>query len=189
LLRSLEQFGSDVEGYTTYRRYSCEMCGGIMEITETEDVPAVCSTCGHDFRAHPESQKFVETAEVIRMELRAVRPDMFDPGGLARLLRGYFDKEVGLLTIAFAPLREVAVDASLAEEGSYRPCIACAIVKNVHLDTEFIRIVMKLQENLHWAMGRNRKHASIGVYDLDTVQGNFKYVSLDPDGQNLLRLG
>ena len=41
LLRSLEQLGSDVEGYTTYRRYACAICGGIMEITETEDVPAV----------------------------------------------------------------------------------------------------------------------------------------------------
>jgi hypothetical protein len=49
--------------------------------------------------------------------------------------------------------------------------IACAVVRNVKLDNNTIKMVMNLQEDLHWALGRDRKLASIGVYDLDTLSG------------------
>jgi phenylalanyl-tRNA synthetase beta chain len=51
-------------------------------------------------------------------------------------------------------------------------------------------MVMNLQEDLHWAIGRDRKLASIGVYDLDTLQGDvFHYDAVDPDGLRFVPLG
>ena len=105
LLETLEKLGCDVEGYTTYRRFACSVCGGIMEITESEEDPALCATCGNDFREKPDTLRFLETVEVIRMELLAVRPDMFDPGGLSRVLRGYYDLETGLAEYRMSPPR------------------------------------------------------------------------------------
>ena len=51
-------------------------------------------------------------------------------------------------------------------------------------------MVMNLQEDLHWALGRDRKLASIGVYDLDTLRGDvFHYDAVDPDGVTFVPLG
>ena len=37
------------------------------------------------------------------------------------------------------------------------------------VDETSLIAIMKLQENLHWGVGRDRKLASIGVYDLATI--------------------
>jgi len=61
------------------------------------------------------------------------------------------------------------------QKDSYRPCIACAVVKNVSFDDDTIKSIMALQENLHWALGRNRKFAAIGLYDLTTIGKKIAY--------------
>ena len=75
---------------------------------------------------------------------------MFDVGGLARTLRGKLCIETGL---AAFPITQsgysVDVDPQLSDEQSYRPIIACAIVRNLVFDDENIKIIMKMQENLH----------------------------------------
>jgi phenylalanyl-tRNA synthetase beta chain len=48
---------------------------------------------------------------------------------------------------------------------------------------------MKLQENLHWGVGRDRKLASIGVYDLATSTGPITYRTMDPDKEPFVPLG
>ena len=48
---------------------------------------------------------------------------------------------------------------------------------------------MKLQENLHWGVGRDRKLASIGVYDLATITGPITYRTMDPDKEPFVPLG
>jgi len=48
---------------------------------------------------------------------------------------------------------------------------------------------MKLQENLHWGVGRDRKLASIGVYDLATITPPITYRTLDPDKEPFVPLG
>ena len=49
---------------------------------------------------------------------------------------------------------------------------------------------MKLQENLHWALGRNRKLASIGVYDLRHGRARrSSYTTEDPDQGRFVPLG
>ena len=74
-----------------------------------------------------------------------------------------------------------------------RPVILGAIVrgvKNGSNDLEidsFIKSLMEHQEKLHFALGRGRKRASIGVHDLSTLappfrvkaaSGNLKFVPL-----------
>lgn len=193
MVTRLQQLGCDVEGYATLRRFACQACTWLMEITETENPPVECQACGVDYRARPEMLVERGTNEVIRMELLAVRPDMFDPAGLARTLRGYLGEHLGPVDY---PLGESAVTVQVQaeldnpENPLYRP-IRCAVVRGVELDEDRIKVLMKLQENLHWAMGRDRKRASIGCYDLSTFdaeKGVF-YRLTTPDQPGFVPLG
>ncbi|MBK6849373.1 MAG: phenylalanine--tRNA ligase subunit beta [Proteobacteria bacterium] len=191
LVEQLQQLGCDVEGYATLRRFGCRRCDNILEITETEHPPVLCDRCGADFRALPALLAELGTTQVIRMELLAVRPDMFEPGGLARVLRHYLGESEEPARYTLAPPRlRVRVDPSVARPESHRPFIACAVVRGITLDDDLIKIVMKLQENLHWALGRDRKHASIGVYDLATLSGTrFVYRTVGPEELRFVPLG
>ena len=182
MLGTLGQIGCDVEGYATVVRYRCKKCDLVFEIAEHEEVPAECEGCGIGLR---ESNNYrpekIGTDRVIRMELLPVRPDMFDVAGLARSMRGYLGIETGLPLFAISPSGfSVSVDPQLSHEKSYRPYIACAIVRNLLFDDETIKIIMKMQENLHWALGRDRLKASIGVYDLKTLTPGFRYRAIGP---------
>jgi phenylalanyl-tRNA synthetase beta chain len=193
MVTKLQQLGCDVEGYATLRRFGCLACSSLMEITETENPPVECQTCGLDYRKQPDMLAERGTNEVIRMELLAVRPDMFDPAGLARTLRGYLGEYLGPVQYSLSqPTITVNVQAELEnhQDPLYRP-IRCAVIRGVQLDEDRIKVLMKLQENLHWAMGRDRKRASIGCYDLstfDTSRGLF-YRLVDPDGLSFASLG
>lgn len=188
LVEHLQHLGCDVEGYATMRRFACGRCANLMEITETENPPVVCDRCGTDFKAAPDQLSPAGEKDVVRMELLAVRPDMFDPGGLARTLRNYFKE-----TLDSPSYPSKASEFVVKVEGQgleQRPYIACAVVRNLKLDDDKIRVIMKLQENLHWALGRDRKRASIGVYDLDTLKGKiFRYTSVAPDELQFAPLG
>ena len=197
LVEHLQHLGCDVEGYATLHRYRCQRCDNILEITATENPPVLCERCGTDFKENESARIELGESDVIRMELLAVRPDMFDPGGLARVLRSYLGESSGLVDYPLQPpVATVLVDEQLAQPTSLRPWIACAIVRGIHLDDDAIKVIMKLQENLHWALGRDRKHASIGVYDLDTVAGSetgaglqFRYRSVGPEELRFTPLG
>ena len=190
LLTHLERLGCDVEGYATVTRFRCQRCGGITEITESEVFPTACDGCGADFTKGDGTAENIGQTEVVRMELLPVRPDMFDVGGLARTLRGYLGSEAGLPTYRLSSSEyTVTVDEKLSRKSSYRPNIVCAVVRDLPLDEELIKIIMKMQENLHWALGRDRKKASIGVYDLDTVVPNFQYKALSDNEIRFVPLG
>ena len=102
----------------------------------------------------------------MRLDLLADRPDLFDVGGLARALRGTLGIESGLPKYDTKPSGlTVKVDKSVTDKSSYRPFIACAVMTLPPVDETSLVAIMKLQENLHWGVGRDRKLASIGVYD------------------------
>ncbi|MCA9667328.1 MAG: phenylalanine--tRNA ligase subunit beta, partial [Myxococcales bacterium] len=192
LVERLQHLGCDVEGYATVQRFSCARCGNIAETTETEDPPVLCDRCGADYKAWPELRGELGASDVIRMELLAVRPDMFDPGGLARVLRSYLAERGSAAKYRLGEAKlEVKVEARLAEPTSFRPEIACAVVRGMTMDEDIIRTMMKLQENLHWALGRDRKRASIGVYDLSTLSCDkpFAYRTVGPDELSFVPLG
>jgi phenylalanyl-tRNA synthetase beta chain len=191
LVQHLQHIGCDVEGFATLRRIKCQRCGNIVEIATTMDPPVLCRRCGIDYVANPELRVDLGENHVIRMELLAVRPDMFDPGGLARTLRGYLEQCTGSPEYDLgAPVAHVWVDPATNSPACPRPAIACAVVTNVVLDDDFIKELMNLQENLHWALGRDRKHASIGVYDLAATNGkSYRYRPVGRDEGRFVPLG
>jgi phenylalanyl-tRNA synthetase beta chain len=191
LLTVLGEMGCDVEGFAVLRRSKCAACGYVIELAGREEIPPHCDRCGRDLRTGTAPIE-MSPLEVIRMELLAVRPDMFDPAGLARAVRGVLSIETGLPRYEVAPPSyRVSVDDSVRRSSSSRPHIACAVLENVSLDDDSVKILMKLQENLHWALGRNRKHASIGVYDLDALgEGTeLEYTTEDPERYAFVPLG
>jgi len=173
------------------QQYSCGVCAKIYDRTPAQGAPLVCSHCGADFRADPDQLDDLGPNTVLRLNMLAVRPDIFDPGGMARYIRGYLGVDSGLAEYAVtAPRLRVQVDPQLSNEDSFRPYIACAVVRNVRLNHGTIKLLMNLQEDLHWALGRDRKLASIGVYDLDTLEGDvFHYDAVDPDSLRFVPLG
>ena len=129
----------------------------------------------------------------MRLDLLADRPDLFDVGGLARALRGTLGIESGLpqYTAVFPSDRRinVKVDKSVAYRDSYRPFIACAAMTLPPIDDASLVSIMKLQENLHWGVGRDRKLASIGIYDCATFGNLISYRTMDPDNEPFVPLG
>ena len=57
------------------------------------------------------------------------------------------------------------------------------------VDETSLIAIMKLQENLHWGVGRDRKLSSIGVYDMATISGDIAYRTIDPDKEPFVPLG
>jgi phenylalanyl-tRNA synthetase beta chain len=191
LVEILPKLGCEVEEVAETQQYSCGVCAKIYDRTPAQGAPLVCSHCGADFRADPDQLDDLGPNTVLRLNMLAVRPDIFDPGGMARYIRGYLGIDSGLAEYAVtAPRLRVQVDPQLSNEDSFRPHIACAVVRNVRLNHGTIKLLMNLQEDLHWALGRDRKLASIGVYDLDMLEGDvFHYDAVDPDSLRFVPLG
>ncbi len=176
----LEQLGCDIEEFTKVRRIQCRHCRTIQEITLQEELPSQCPECQ---TTNENGSLWEEQGEidVVRMDLLPVRPDIFDQGGLSRALRGLLELDTGLVSYELKEATiSVDVDPRLKEKHSYRPHIACAILRGLELDELGLRLLMKLQENLHWALGRDRKLASIGIYDLNKLQAPFHFRTADP---------
>ncbi len=187
----LHDMGVEVEEVTNTQQYVCGVCGKISERTEAQGAPLNCTNCGVDYREQSDALKELGETQVVRLDMLAVRPDIFDAGGMARYFRGFLGVRPGLVEYEISsPRITVKVDPNLSNDDSYRPYIACAVIRNVKLDNELIKLLMNLQENLHWALGRDRKLASIGVYDLDTLSGeNYSYDAVKPDGLKFVPLG
>ncbi len=180
LVTALEQLGNNVEGTATVNLFRCNRCGHLTESLEHADFDGSCTACaGKDIA-------LVGASEVIRISLLPVRPDMFDVAGLARALRGYLGIETGLPSYQLEP-SGLAVEVRPGLE-NIRPWIVAAVVRGLTLDDETVKVIMKMQENLHWALGRDRRRASIGVYDLDTVEPDFEYSAVAPDGVKFVPL-
>jgi phenylalanyl-tRNA synthetase beta chain len=184
---SLEQIGCDVEDVVEVQYSRCPQCGSLVENPLGQSEVKACSFCGHESEA---AFKLADAKQVIRLDLLAARPDLFDVGGLARALRGTLGIESGLPKYAVKSSgTTVKVDRSLSDPSSYRPFIACAVMTLPPVDETSLIAIMKLQENLHWGVGRDRKLASIGVYDLATIHGDITYRSIDPDNEPFVPLG
>ncbi|MBN2537022.1 phenylalanine--tRNA ligase subunit beta [candidate division WOR-3 bacterium] len=170
---ALEQLGNDVEGYARVIRTRCGKCGNLAERLEHEEPETACPACG---AAEPVA---AGESDVVRIELLPVRPDLFDVAGLARALRGFLGIGTGLPDW---PVTDSGFRVEVAPGmESVRPHIVAAVVRGLELDDERLRMVMKMQENLHWALGRDRRRASIGVYDLAKVKPGFRFRPVGPD--------
>ncbi|MBN2054306.1 phenylalanine--tRNA ligase subunit beta [bacterium] len=187
LVEALEQLGCDVEDTTEVVVYECPRCAASSEKLPREAAPRRCDTCGYE---SAEALTEVGRDRVIRLDLLAARPDLFDAGGLTRALHGFFSLRTGCPRYEVGTSTwEIMADPELAETGSYRPFIVAAVVTMPALDGAGLREIMKLQENLHWGIGRDRKLTSIGVYDLDAVTPPLRYCAEDPDTFSFIPLG
>jgi len=185
--KSLDQIGCDVEDVVDIQYSRCPSCGSLVEHPLGQDEVKECGLCGCEADApfQPAGQK-----QVLRLDLLADRPDLFDVGGLARALRGTLGIELGLPDYATRPSGlTVKVDKSVDNKDSYRPFISCAVMTLPPVDEMSLIAIMKLQENLHWGVGRDRKLASIGIYDLATITGPIVYRTIDPDKEPFVPLG
>lgn len=127
------------------------------------------------------------TGNTLKINLLPARPDLFDVAGLARALKGYLGLESGFKVYQFNDSGvTVRVEESIR---AIRPYIAAAIVKGLPVDEELLKELMEMQENLHWGLGRDRRRASIGIYDLATLQPDFIYRAVKPDGIKFIPLG
>ena len=116
--------------------------------------------------------------ESIDIEFFPDRPDLYSVEGVARAMRGFLGLETGLPEYGAKPY-EVSITVS-EEILKIRPFLGCAIVRGVKFNSESIKSLMDLQEDLHWGLGRNRKKVSIGVHDLSNVTPPFRYTAVEP---------
>lgn len=187
LRESLEQIGCDVEDVVDIERSRCPQCGSLVEHPLGQDDVKDCAQCGFESET---AFKSVGSQQAMRLDLLADRPDLFDAGGLARALRGTLGIESGLPKYDVKPSGlTVTVEKSVTEKSSFRPFIACAVMTLPPVDETSLVAIMKLQENLHWGVGRDRKLASIGVYDLSKFSGDVTYRTIDPDKDQFVPLG
>lgn len=180
--RLLDEIGCDVEGVVNVRRYASRHSDYVIEVTPQESLPLTDPTSGFTGDKPEDVWQPIGEETVVRLDLLPVRPDIFDAGGLARAVRGYMGVESGLAEYAAAPPSwRVEVDERITDPKFRRPLIQCAIVRNLEIDDNVLRAIMRLQENLHWALCRDRKFASIGAYDLDTLENPISYTLVDRD--------
>lgn len=181
LVSIFHEMGCSVDGIESAHRRICKACGETTEyvLPQTADR---CDSCGREFKAVGVDFENADPIDVVRLELLANRPDNFDAPGIARSLNGYRGVTAGLRPYSAEPSGyEVTVDGTVSLKTSFRPHIACAVVRNVAFDEDTIKSLMKLQENLHWALGRNRKFGAIGVYDLKGLSTSIRYTAVKDD--------
>lgn len=115
----------------------------------------------------------------IDIEFFPSRPDLYSVEGVARAMQGFLDIEKGLHEYPVKPFTvDIYKDAYIDK---IRPVLGCAVVRNIKFTSTSIKSLMDLQEDLHWAIGRNRKKVSIGVHDMARIKPPFKYQAVDPD--------
>lgn len=178
----LDWLGCDVDAVAEVRRLRSRHSDYVIELKPQETIPLSDPHSGFASEQWEEVWEAAGTERQVLLELLPVRPDLFDAGGLARALRGYLGLETGLQD--YHPQVSgwrVEVDPRITDPRYGRPLVQMALIRNLVIDDNMLRSIMKLQEGLHWALCRDRKFASIGTYDLDRLSGPIKYTLVDPD--------
>lgn len=125
--------------------------------------------------------------DYVKIEYNPNRPDFGSPVGVARALAGLLGRKVGLPEYeASPPTQFVRVSEAVSK---VRPYIVAAIVRGVELSEETIVELIELQEDLHEGIGRKRKKISIGLHDLDKVEGPFSYDAVGLNDVKFVPLG
>ena len=114
--------------------------------------------------------------EVLDIEIFPNRPDLLSAETLSLAMRGFLHNQP---TLANESLESSGITLSVEPElATIRPVILGAVVRGLDMvdDDEmddFIKQLMDHQEKLHFALGRGRRRASIGVHDLMTLKPPF----------------
>ena len=124
------------------------------------------------------------TNEILDIEIFPNRPDLLSGETLCRAIRTFIhgqDAEPSM-NVKTGTI-SVTVDKELE---NIRPVVLAGIVRGVELEGEieidaFIKSLMDHQEKLHFALGRGRRRASIGVHDLSTLKPPFRVKAVSGD--------
>jgi phenylalanyl-tRNA synthetase beta chain len=95
------------------------------------------------------------------------RPDLWSAEGLARELKARLGIEKGPPKYQ---VKKSGVSCTIEKSvEKTRPFIACALVKGVKVDEDFLIQMIQLQEKVGTTFGRKRKEAGIGLYDFEKM--------------------
>jgi phenylalanyl-tRNA synthetase beta chain len=123
----------------------------------------------------------------LNVEFFPNRPDLYSVEGVARAIRGFTGKELGLAEYGMDSSGIVLnVDPSVND---VRPYIVAGMVRNVEMSDELIKSLMEVQEKLHLTLGRKRKKVAIGVHDSRSLVQPFVYKAIDPKSLRFVPLG
>jgi phenylalanyl-tRNA synthetase beta chain len=118
-------------------------------------------------------------SDYVKVEFNPNRVDLCSYSGAARAFKGLMGWETGLPEYK---VQDGKIKLTIAKAvGKVRPFMLAAVVRDIKLDDEAVVDLMEMQEDLHWGIGRNRKKASIGVHNLDTVNPPFTFTAVEPD--------
>ena len=118
-------------------------------------------------------------SDYVKVEFNPNRVDLCSYAGVARAFRGLMGWETGLPQYRVQDGKtKLTITKAVSK---VRPYMLAAVVRNIRLDDEAVVDLMEMQEDLHWGIGRDRKKASIGVHNLDTVNAPFTYTAVEPD--------
>ena len=115
--------------------------------------------------------------QTLDIEIFPDRPDLLSGETLAKAIRPFLHGSKSEPELEVVPGSvKMTVDPELEQ---IRPVILGAIVRDVQTGNtseeknEFIKALMDHQEKLHFALGRGRRRASIGVHDLSKISPPF----------------
>lgn len=116
----------------------------------------------------------------IRIEYNPNRPDFSSDYGIARALRGYLGIEIGAPKINLVRTNRYKI---LIDDPNKlpRPFISGLVVRDLELDTQAIRQLSSIQDDLHEGIARHKIKASIGIYPLNDIKFPLRYTSLSND--------
>ncbi len=112
--------------------------------------------------------------EEIEFEVTSDRMDLVTIEGIARMIKGLTEMELGLPNY---PLQRKAFEVNVSESvKEVRPYVVAALVKGVNLTTEESLIgLIEAQEKIHDTLGRKRRRVAIGLHDFSKVVPPIKY--------------
>ena len=120
--------------------------------------------------------------EVLDIEIFPNRPDLLSAETLSVAMRAFLhNQHIHSEEVLNPSGIAVTVDSEIRK---IRPIILGAVVRGLvmaddHEMDSFIKQLMEHQEKLHFALGRGRRRASIGVHDLSTLHPPFKVRAVD----------
>lgn len=116
--------------------------------------------------------------DYVKVEYNPNRLDFSSYAGIARAFCGLRGWKVGLPDFEVKS-GEIVLKVDPSVE-AVRPYVLGAVVRDLRLDSDAIKEIMDMQEDIHWGVGRNRRKVSIGVHDMDKVSAPFFYTTGDP---------
>ena len=115
--------------------------------------------------------------DVLDIEIFPDRPDLLSPETLFHGMMPFLHDSPPNPRLAVKPgTISMRVAPELSE---IRPVILGAVIRGLEIDEDIIKRLMDHQEKLHFALGRGRKRASIGVHDLSNLAPPFRVEAVD----------